>query len=114
MEVAFALIIVEETHPVVACETVWTFPGGRGGIKMHVQWRIPASGSWLFLRGFVDDNKLGGGSTFLEEVAGKTIVRNARRKSPPGKQIRCILAMVIWWKIVPSDLGLDFAETFPM
>jgi hypothetical protein len=37
MEVAFALIIVEETHPVVACETVWTFPGGRGGIKMHVQ-----------------------------------------------------------------------------
>jgi hypothetical protein len=32
---------------------------------------------------------------------------------PPGKQIRCILAMVIWWKIIPSDLGLDFAETFP-
>jgi hypothetical protein len=21
--------------------------------------------------------------------------------------------MVIWWKIVPGDLGLDFAETFP-
>jgi hypothetical protein len=20
--------------------------------------------------------------------------------------------MVIWWKIVPGDLGLDFAETF--
>jgi hypothetical protein len=67
----------------------------------------------MALRGFVDDNKLRGGSTFLEEVAGKTIVRNARRKSPPGKQIRCILAMVIWWKIVPSDLGLDFVETFP-
>jgi hypothetical protein len=37
MEVVFALIIVEETHPVVACENVRTFPGGGGGIKMHVQ-----------------------------------------------------------------------------
>jgi len=38
MEVAFALIIVEATHSIVACETAWTFPGfQRGGIKMHVQ-----------------------------------------------------------------------------
>lgn len=81
----FVLVIAEETRPVAACETAWTFsrvPPGQQYPKMHVQWHTPLCIQLMaFLRGFVDDNKTGGGSTFPEEVAGKTIVGNTQRKS---------------------------------